>query len=300
MVVRILPIINKVGRKEPIMSNVRQVKKLVTGHSTTDGAGVHLVRVLSRHDVVDFDPFLLLDAFDSTNPADYIKGFPWHPHRGIETITYLVSGRVEHGDSLGNKGVIGDGDCQWMTAGSGIIHQEMPKASPRMLGVQLWLNLPAKDKMCAPKYNGITQAQIPVVREDGAAVRVISGTYRSTDGATMGDYVQPLYLDVELQPGAVWEADTDAEGTLFVYIMAGAGAFGEPGQTVAQKNAVLFGDGDTFRVTAGEEGLRFLLLCGRPLKEPVAWGGPIVMNTPEELRLAFWELEDNTFIKHGA
>jgi len=282
------------------MRNIRQIRKLVTGHSTVDGAGVHLVRVLGHDDVENFDPFLMLDAFDSTNPADYIKGFPWHPHRGIETVTYLVGGRIEHGDSLGNSGVIGDGDCQWMTAGSGIIHQEMPKASPRMLGVQLWLNLPAKDKMCAPQYNGITQADIPVVREDGAAVRVISGTYRETPSATQGNYVQPLYLDVELESGMVWEAETDPAGTLFVYIISGAGAFGEPGETVEQRHAVLFGNGDTFRVMAGEKGMRFLLLCGRPLREPVAWGGPIVMNTPEELRLAFRELDAGTFIKHGA
>ncbi len=286
--------------RRSFMDSIRQVKRIVTGHPTVDGAGVHLVRVLGRDDVYDFDPFLMLDAFDSTNPADYIKGFPWHPHRGIETVTYLISGRIEHGDSLGNSGVIGDGDCQWMTAGSGIIHQEMPKASPRMLGVQLWLNLPAEDKMCEPKYNGITQAQIPLVREDGTEVRVISGIYRGMAGAAKGDYVQPLYLDVELEPGADWQLDTDAEATLFVYIMAGAGAFGEPGETVAHKHAALFGDGDTFRVTAGEEGLRFLLLCGQPLGEPIAWGGPIVMNTPEELRLAFRELDMGTFIKHNA
>ncbi len=283
------------------MSSVRQVRKIVTGHATVDGAGVHLVRVLGRDDTQDFDPFLMLDAFDSTNPDDYVKGFPWHPHRGIETITYLISGRIEHGDSLGNKGVIEDGECQWMTAGSGIIHQEMPKPSERMLGVQLWLNMPAAHKMGEPKYNGITQAQIPAVREEGAEVRVISGTYKDTAGATQGDYVQPLYLDVALQPGAVWQADTDAEGMLFIYILAGAGMFGpEPGEKVALKHAVLFGDGDGFRAAAGEEGLRFLLLCGRPLREPIAWGGPIVMNTPDELRLAFWELEDGTFIKHKA
>lgn len=280
------------------MSNVRQVKKLVTGHATVDGAGVRLVRVLGHDDVVNFDPFLMLDAFDSTNPSDYTKGFPWHPHRGIETVTYLVSGRIEHGDSLGNSGVIGVGDCQWMTAGSGIIHQEMPKASPRMLGVQLWLNLPAKDKMCAPHYNGIEQADIPVVAEDGTRVRVISGTYRGTQGATQGSYVQTLYLDVQMEAGAVWQAETDPQGTLFVYVMAGAGAFGDPAEKVAQRHAALFGEGDTLRVTAGEQGLHFLLLCARPLREPIAWGGPIVMNTQEELRLAFRELDEGTFIKH--
>lgn len=283
------------------MNTIRQIKKLVTGHPTVDGAGVHLVRVLGRDDVEDFDPFLMLDAFDSTNPSDYIKGFPWHPHRGIETITYLISGLVAHGDSLGNAGEIRDGECQWMTAGSGIIHQEMPKACPRMLGVQLWLNMPAKEKMAPPKYNGITQAQIPVVQEDGAAVRVISGTYRGTQGATTGDYVQPLYLDVELTPGTEWQADTDADGTLFVYIIAGEGLFGpKPGERAALKHAVLFGTGDVFRVTAGSQGTRFLLMCGKPLHEPIAWGGPIVMNTQQELQLAFRELDEGTFIKHNA
>jgi hypothetical protein len=188
-----------------------------------------------------------------------------------------------------------------MTAGSGIIHQEMPKTCPRMLGVQLWLNMPAKEKMCAPKYNGITQAQIPVVQEDGAAVHVISGTYRGTQGATRGDYVQPLYLDVELTPGTEWQADTDADGTLFVYIIAGEGLFGpDPGERAALKHAVLFGAGDGFRVRAGSQGTRFLLMCGKPLHEPIAWGGPIVMNTQQELQLAFRELDEGTFIKHNA
>ena len=283
------------------MKQIRQVKKTVTGRPTVDGAGVRLVRVLARDDTRDFDPFLMLDAFDSTNPDDYTKGFPWHPHRGIETITYMISGLVEHGDSLGNAGAIRDGECQWMTAGSGIIHQEMPKACPRMLGVQLWLNMPAKDKMAPPKYNGITQAQIPVVRENGAEVRVISGTYRGTLGATQGDYVQPLYLDVQLAPDTAWQTDTDADSTLFVYIVAGEGRFGaEPGERVALKHAVLFGAGDGFQVKAGAQGIRFLLLCGKPLHEPIAWGGPIVMNTQQELQLAFRELDAGTFIKHNA
>jgi len=287
------------------MDKLRQVKKIVTGHATVDGAGVRLVRVLGRDDVKDFDPFLMLDAFDLTDPRDYVKGFPWHPHRGIETITYLISGRVEHGDSLGNSGVIGGGDCQWMTAGSGIIHQEMPKESERMLGVQLWLNLPAEYKMAPPKYNGITQAQMPALSDGGATVLVISGVYRGVPGATRGDYVQPQILDVELQPNSEWQVRSEEgcrdNNTLFIYIFTGSGTFGpEPGTLVEQKQAALFGGGNTLRVRAGTEGLRFLLLCGQPLHEPIAWGGPIVMNTPAELRLAFKELDEGTFIKQKA
>jgi redox-sensitive bicupin YhaK (pirin superfamily) len=279
----------------------------VTGRATVDGAGVRLMRVLGRDDVRDFDPFLMLDAFDSTDPNGYLKGFPWHPHRGIETVTYLISGRIEHGDSLGNAGLIGEGECQWMTAGSGIIHQEMPRESERMLGVQLWLNMPAEYKMAPPRYNGITQAQIPAVRADGVTARVISGVYRGVLGATRGEFVQPQFLDVELQPNAQWTARAsegcrhEESGTLFVYIISGAGVFGpEPGEAVPEKHAALFGVGNTLRVTAGADGLRFLLLCGQQLHEPVAWGGPIVMNTPAELRLAFKELDEGTFIKQRA
>ncbi len=281
------------------MDKHRQVKKIVTGHATVDGAGVRLVRVLGRNDVRDFDPFLMLDAFDSTNPSDYLKGFPWHPHRGIETITYLLSGRIEHGDSLGNSGLIGDGECQWMTAGSGIIHQEMPQESKRLWGVQLWLNMPAAKKMAPPRYNGISQDQIPAVREDGAVVRVISGLYRGMPGATRGLYIQPDFWDVALLPGVQWQTDTQEGGTAFVYVLEGSGQFGpEPGVTVTAKHAALFGEGSTLRVTAGQEGLRLLLLRGQPLHEPIAWGGPIVMNTQDELKQAFKELEEGTFIKH--
>lgn len=281
------------------MVNVRKVAKTVTGTQTYDGAGVKLVRVLGRNDVKDFDPFLMLDAFDSVNPEDYTKGFPWHPHRGIETVTYLIQGDIEHGDSLGNSGSILDGDCQWMTAGSGIIHQEMPKASPRMLGVQLWLNLPAADKMTVPAYNGILSKDIPVVDEDGSRVHIIAGSYNGTAGAFSGAYVKPFYLDVELEAGTKWYAATPADETAFAYIIQGSASFGPAGDSVAipYRHAVLFGKGDRIEATAGDEGIRFLLLCGKPLKEPVAWGGPIVMNTREELQQAFDELDNNTFIK---
>ena len=200
------------------MNQTRTVKKIITGEQTVDGAGVRLVRVIGRKDTKEFDPFLMLDAFDSRNPLDYIKGFPWHPHRGIETITYLIQGDIEHGDSLGNTGSILDGECQWMTAGSGIIHQEMPKASERMLGVQLWLNLPAADKMTAPMYHGITQGEMPVVDEEKAWVRVIAGTYKETAGARAGDFVKPLLLDVELNAGTAWTLETDPNASLFIYI----------------------------------------------------------------------------------
>ena len=280
------------------MNQTRTVKKIITGEQTVDGAGVRLVRVIGRKDTKEFDPFLMLDAFDSGNPLDYIKGFPWHPHRGIETITYLIQGDIEHGDSLGNTGSILDGECQWMTAGSGIIHQEMPKASERMLGVQLWLNLPAADKMTAPMYHGITQGEMLVVDEEKARVRVIAGTYKETAGARAGDFVKPLLLDVELNAGAEWTLQTDPDASLFIYIFQGEGAVGAVEETaIAAKQAVLFSEGALLQVKAATAGLRFLLAAGKPLREPIAWGGPIVMNTQEELDLAFRELKENMFIK---
>lgn len=281
------------------MKEERKILRIVSGARTVDGAGVSLVRVFGNRDTADFDPFLMLDAFDSTDPLDYIKGFPWHPHRGIETITYLVKGKIEHGDSLGNNGEIIDGGCQWMTAGSGIIHQEMPKASKRMIGAQIWLNLPAKDKMTKPKYNDILDNDIPAIEEEcGATVRVISGEYRGTRGAMQGEHVKPDYLDVELKPGAEWSIDTKETDTLFIYIFDGALRFAASGgELIKEKNAVLFDKGGAFTAKAESCGARFLLLAAKPLKEPVAWGGPIVMNTKEELAIAFRELDENKFIK---
>lgn len=277
---------------------VREVRKAVTGTRTMDGAGVSLVRVLGKPDVYDFDPFLMLDAFDSVNSDDYIKGFPWHPHRGIETVTYLIQGDIEHGDSLGNSGSILDGDCQWMTSGSGIIHQEMPKSSPRMLGAQLWVNLPAKDKMCPPKYRDITKAMIPAVHEGPATIRVISGTYKGAKGAIEGDYVRPNYLDVHLEPGCEWRVGTSSGNTAFAYLIEGSAELGPEGSdTIPSKHAVLFGPGDEVRAKAGPGGVRMLFLEAAPLGEPIAWGGPIVMNTKEELRQAFRDLDEDKFIK---
>lgn len=280
------------------MNKIRDVRKIVKGTKATDGAGVKLVRVIGYNDTKEFDPFLMLDAFDSINPDDYTRGFPWHPHRGIETITYLISGEIEHGDSLGNKGSILDGDCQWMTAGAGIIHQEMPKASNRMLGAQLWLNLPAMYKLAPPKYRDIRKDSIPVIGEENSVVRIISGTYKGTPGAILGDYIDALYLDVEVGRDGQWSMDTDEEATVFVYIIQGQVGFKpDTDEFIPEKTAVLFNQGNTIQVKASGQGARFLLMSARPLREPIAWGGPIVMNTREELQKAFEELEDGTFIK---
>jgi redox-sensitive bicupin YhaK (pirin superfamily) len=280
------------------MSTTRKIRKIVKGTTQFDGAGVKLVRVIGHDDTKEFDPFLMLDAFDSRDAADYIKGFPWHPHRGIETVTYLIAGDIEHSDSLGNKGSILDGCCQWMTAGSGILHQEMPQSSERMLGVQLWLNLPQSDKMTHPQYRDITDSMIPKIQEEGCAVGVIAGHYGSTPGATQGDYVKALVLDVVLEPGREWSIPTDKEATLFIYIIEGAGYVDTDTQAVMESHrAVLFDEGDKFAIKAAGQGIRFLLFSGSPLKEPIAWGGPIVMNTREELQQAFQEIDNGTFIK---
>lgn len=287
--------------------SVRKLTQTVRGQNAVDGAGVHLRRVLGYRTIRDFDPFLMLDGFDSLDPDDYIKGFPWHPHRGIETVTYLLKGQIEHGDSLGNKGIIGDLQCQWMTAGSGIIHQEMPKASERMLGCQLWVNLPKKDKMTRPAYRDIKQQDVSVVREENSTVRVLSGSYNQNHGAVKGEYLKVQYLDVDLNPGNVWTyKETPNDQTLFLYLIDGTLAADDALAQFEEKACALLmtasngdsSDYDEVRVKAGPEGARFFLIAARPLKEPVAWGGPIVMNTNEELNEAFRELENKTFIKH--
>jgi redox-sensitive bicupin YhaK (pirin superfamily) len=285
----------------------RKCKSIVRGKHTVDGAGVHLRRVLGLRTVEDFDPFLMLDGFDSSDPEDYIKGFPWHPHRGIETVTYLLQGEIEHGDSLGNKGFIRDLQCQWMTAGSGIIHQEMPKPSKRMLGSQLWVNLPKKDKMTQPAYRDIKQQDVSVVQEKNATIRVLSGNYHGYHGAVKGEYLKVQYLDVALEPNSVWRYnETPNDQTLFLYLIDGTLAADDALVNFEEKAcAILFSassaknsDFDEVLVKAGTEGARFFLLAAKPLKEPVAWGGPIVMNTEEELDEAFRELDNKTFIKH--
>ena len=276
------------------------------GKEAVDGAGVRLRRVLGLKTVREYDPFLMLDGFDSTDPDDYIRGFPFHPHRGIETVTYLVEGLIEHMDSLGNKGTIADLQCQWMTAGSGIIHQEMPKESPRMLGCQLWVNLPAKEKMTIPTYRDILQEDVPVFSENRAVVRVLSGVYNGMKGPMDGGYQGVQYLDITLEPETDWLYDqTPNDHTLFLYLLEGTlmpagteyhedkgcamlmGATGNPGAW-----------NDTVSVHSGSKGARFLLVAAKPLNESVSWGGPIVMNTKEELDLAFRELEEGKFIRH--
>lgn len=287
--------------------NKRIATQIVRGKKAIDGAGVHLRRVLGIRTIQDFDPFLMLDGFDSENPEDYIKGFPWHPHRGIETITYLIQGSIEHGDSLGNTGIIGDLECQWMTAGSGIIHQEMPQASKQMLGCQIWVNLPKKYKMTHPSYGDITQDKIKVIKEENASIRILAGKYKGKRGAFKGKYVKVQYLDIELAPNHTWVySETPNNETLFVYLLEGALSVDKNLSYYEDKAcAILFSSSnednssnDSVVVRAGIEGARFVLLAGKPLREPVAWGGPIVMNTQDELQIAFRELEKETFIKH--
>ncbi len=289
------------------MTGKRKCTQVVRGQHAVDGAGVQLRRVLGYRNIRDFDPFLMLDGFDSVNPEDYIRGFPWHPHRGIETVTYLLKGEIEHGDSLGNQGVIHDLECQWMTAGSGIVHQEMPVASERLLGCQLWVNLPRKDKMTQPAYRDIRQADVTEIREEDATIRVLSGKFKDVHGAVKGEYLAVQYLDVILKPGAIWHyRETPNDRTLFLYLIEGTLAADEQLASY-EKNAcamlmtastTLESDVDEVVVKAGDRGARFLLIAARPLNEPVAWGGPIVMNTQEELQQAFTDLDNKTFIKH--
>ena len=275
----------------------REILKTVRGQRAVDGAGVSLVRVLSNRDVYDFDPFLMLDSFDSTDPADYTAGFPWHPHRGIETITYLIHGKIEHMDSLGNKGTIESGESQWMSAGSGILHQEMPMASERMLGLQLWLNLPKSEKMSDPAYLGITQDMMPVVETEHATVRVLSGSFGGVTGVTPR-HIQAGILDVSLKKNGSITMPTKPDETVFAFLITGDAVI--DAHLINEKTAVLFGAGDSITIEATpDRALRFLLFSGKALHEPIAWGGPIVMNTRDELDLAFDELRRGTFIKHN-
>lgn len=276
---------------------IREVVKTVMGSHAIDGAGVHLVRVLGHDTVYDFDPFLMLDAFDSTNPADYIKGFPMHPHRGIETFTYLMKGRIDHQDSLGNRGSITGGSAQWMTGGSGILHQEMPQPTEHLLGLQFWINLPARDKMTNPKYFDITPDMVKEVDEVGAKVRIIAGRYKDYQGAK-GHHLPTTAFDITVEPEADFAMDAPASNTLFVYIVDGSGAFGNKDKIILRKTAALFdNNGNEFRMKAGKDGIRLILAMAPPLGEPIAWAGPIVMNTNAELRQAMRDLDEGTFIK---
>lgn len=273
----------------------RNVIKTVQGAPAIDGAGVHLVRVLGHNTVKDYDPFLMLDSFDSRNPADYVKGFPTHPHRGIETVTYLAKGNIVHEDSLGNRGTIVDGGTQWMTAGSGILHSEMPQPAERMLGVQLWLNLPAKDKMTTPKYFDILAEDVPLVEKEDYTLRVIAGEFQGVRGATP-HHLQATYYDIELAPEKEILVPTKEGETVFVFLLEGDALVG--GKLYREKSAVLFDEeGDVIRLQAGAKPAKILFLQAPKLKEEVAWGGPIVMNTREDLQEAFNALRRGDFIQ---
>jgi hypothetical protein len=302
--------------------SIRPVKRISRSQPTTEGAGVKLHRAFGFGATGEFDPFLLLDDFRNDRPEDYRAGFPWHPHRGIETITYVLAGSVEHGDSLGNRGELAPGDIQWMTAGSGILHQEMPRGDSqgRMHGFQLWANLPSSLKMTKPRYQDIKGAEIPeIVDDDGTRVRVVSGDFWGKRGPVLGVAADPRYLDVWILPGRRKTLPVELERHAFAYVFEGSGSFhaasapmgvltekqldGEEivmRETTGNRSLVLFDSGDEVTVQAGDEGMRFLLVSGRPLKEPVAWYGPIVMNTRAELHKAIEELNQGTFIKHGA
>jgi redox-sensitive bicupin YhaK (pirin superfamily) len=280
------------------MNQPRKIHSLLTGKPVIEGAGVHLKRVFGFNELPRFDPFLMLDDFRSDDPAHYLKGFPWHPHRGIETITYVLKGEVEHGDSLGNQGVIGSGDVQWMTAGSGIIHQEMPRGDDKgaMHGFQLWANLPASRKMTTPRYRGVAADQLPVLYlENGVRVKVIAGAVGDVNGPMDDIAIDPEYLDFTVPPGETVVHPTAPGHTAIVYVIDGGGE--TDGTAIADGTLVLFEHGSSLAVKAAGKGLRFLLLAGKPLGEPVAWQGPIVMNTQAELETAFREYREGTFIK---
>ncbi len=260
---------------------------------------MHLRRGFGFGNTADFDPFLLFDDFRNDVPAEYLAGFPWHPHRGIETITYVLAGTVEHGDSMGNRGAIAAGDVQWMTAGSGIIHQEMPKgdAAGRMHGFQLWANLPSSLKMTKPHYQEVKSADIPeITDDDGTKVRVVCGSFWGKSGPVDGIAADPIYLDVSVPPGRSRTLPVETARHVFAYVFAGSGKFANAAD-MDNRSLVLFDNGDELSVQAGDEGVRFLLVSGKPIEEPVAWHGPIVMNTQDELRQAFEELERGTFLK---
>jgi quercetin 2,3-dioxygenase len=301
--------------------SIRPIKRIAQSTPTMEGAGVKLRRAFGFGTTSEFDPFLLLDDFRNDKPDDYRAGFPWHPHRGIETITYVLAGTVEHGDSLGNIGKMGPGDVQWMTAGSGILHQEMPHgdAQGRMHGFQLWANLPSSLKMTAPRYQDIPAIEIPeVIEDDGTRVRVICGDFWGKRGPVDGTAAEPRYLDVFVPPGKRKTLPVERGRHAFAYVFEGSGTFSDASQPfgvlteketaqgetlirerTGNRSLVVFDSGDEVTVQAGDEGIRFLLISGKPIEEPVAWHGPIVMNTQAELQQAVAELRNGTFIKHS-
>jgi quercetin 2,3-dioxygenase len=273
----------------------RKIQQRVTGFRTQDGAGVSLVRVLGGSTVQDFDPILMLDSFDSTNPEDYIAGFPMHPHRGIETISYVYRGKMTHRDSLGHEDTIGDGEVQWMTAGSGILHEEKLPASERMLGVQLWLNLPAKDKMVPPAYHSIKNAEIEEIALKNGTLRLLAGEYEGRKGYK-SHYLPLDYYDVHLNPSAAVVLKTDRERSVMLFTLLGDAYVG--GELVKEKTAVKLTAGDYVEIEAKDQAAQVLFVSSSRLEEPVVWGGPIVMNTKEELNKAFDDLRKGTFLQH--
>jgi len=282
----------------------RRIEAILPSRETIEGAGVHLRRAFGYYEVPRLDPFLMLDDFRSQNPAEFVAGFPWHPHRGIETVTYMLDDFVQHEDSMGNKGVIRSGDVQWMTAGNGIIHQEMPKhlKDGKMGGFQLWVNLPADHKMMDPRYQEVKSGVIPQFEAaKGVTLRVIAGEVQGVRGPVRDIVVEPEYLDVQIAPRSTFEHPVKRGHRAFAYILGGRGRFDdESGEVVDSENLVLFRDGDRVRVEALDQPLRFLLVSGKPLHEPVAWWGPIVMNNRRELEVAVEEFQNGTFVKHGA
>lgn len=276
------------------LSSTREVVKIKKGRRTWDGAGVQLIRVFSQNDVYDTDPFLMLDAFDSTIEADYIKGFPLHPHRGIETLTYLIEGQIDHQDSLGNKGSIHSGELQWMTAGKGILHEEMPQPSKQMYGLQLWINLPQKQKMVSPHYFDIKPNMVGVKELPRGTVKVIAGEYDGVKGVEP-KYVHASVFDVNLLAKAEIEIPTPANDTVILYILEGAGMIHQ--KVISERSAIILGEGESMVIKALDVGIRFMVFMGTPLHEPIAWGGPVVMNTEEELEHAFQQLREGTFIE---
>jgi quercetin 2,3-dioxygenase len=304
-----------------IIMSIRPVKRIIQAKPTLEGAGVHLRRAFGFGNTTEFDPFLLLDDFRNDNPEDYLAGFPWHPHRGIETITYVLAGTVEHGDSIGNHGTIGAGDIQWMTAGSGIIHQEMPKGDKvgRMHGFQLWANLPSALKMTPPHYQEMKSGDIPeLTDDDGTHVRLVSGTFWGKAGPIKGIAADPVYIDVSVPPNKRKTLPVATTNNAFAYVFSGTGKFCNASRPLAvptesvgwanttppteadNRSLILFDSGDEVTVQAGDVGIRFLLVSGKPLQEPVAWYGPIVMNTQEQLMEAYDELKRGTFLKEQA
>ncbi|MGP8050119.1 MAG: pirin family protein [Desulfobaccales bacterium] len=302
------------------MAKIRKIDKVWQSKPTLEGAGVRLHRAFGYREVPQFDPFLLLDDFRGDDPADYLKGFPWHPHRGIETITYVLAGEVAHGDSMDNRGVVTPGDVQWMTAGSGIVHQEMPQGDDqgRMYGFQLWANLPALHKMMEPRYRDVRRAQIPEVSvAQGVKVKVICGRINGVAGPVQDIVTDPEYLDVSVPAGCEFHHPVKRGHTALAYVIAGEGYFDPERNAYAHeviganyfdfdrrcvcgdRTIVLYGAGDEVVVAAPASSVRFLLVSGRPIGEPLAWYGPIVMNTQEELQLAFQEYQEGTFIKHA-